>query len=92
MIEPLNEHYLIEVEKTDMEKSLEKHGINVDSKNLKSQNIGKIKQIHSHGKSQLNPGDTVIFKPYGNEEITIGDEEYLFVPEDNIIGRLIVKK
>lgn len=92
MIEPFNEHYLIEVERSDMEKSLEKHGVNIDPKGLKSNNIGRIKQVHTHhGKPLLNVGDTVVFKPYGNEEVKIGEEEYLFVPESNIVGRIVIK-
>lgn len=92
-IEPLNEHYLIEVEKPETIKSLEKHGIKIDKNSTPPGNIGKVIQVHSHnGSTVIHPGDTVVFKIYGNDEVNVGDKEYLFVPESNIIGRIIINK
>lgn len=35
---------------------------------------------------QLKPGDRVIFNKYGGTEIKFGDEDYLVMREDDILG------
>ena len=35
---------------------------------------------------QLKPGDRVIFSKYGGTEIKFGDEDYLVMREDDILG------
>ncbi|MGC8490382.1 MAG: co-chaperone GroES [Syntrophobacteraceae bacterium] len=35
---------------------------------------------------QLKPGDRVLFNKYGGTEIKFGDEEYLVMREDDILG------
>ena len=35
---------------------------------------------------QLKPGDRVIFNKYGGTEVKFGDEDYLVMREDDILG------
>jgi len=37
---------------------------------------------------QVKPGDRVIFNKYGGTEIKLGDEDYLVMREDDILGIL----
>lgn len=81
----LNNHYLIKPDMTDQEKNLKKLNVEIPDSVKRSGNIGIIKQTHFEEHPLLRSGMRVIFKPYGNQEVVLEGEDYLFVPLENII-------
>jgi len=47
---------------------------------------GKLLDDGSRGELQVKAGDRVLFSSYAGETISIGDEEYLLMQEDNILA------
>ena len=37
-------------------------------------------------KPRVKPGDRVVFSKYGYDEVTVGDQEYYILKEDNILA------
>jgi chaperonin GroES len=50
---------------------------------------GKINKDGTRQPLDVKPGDRVLFGKYGGSEVTIDDEEYLIMREDEILGIFI---
>jgi len=49
---------------------------------------GKKNKQGSYQSLSVKPNDKVLFSSYSATELTIGEEEYLIIPEEDIIGIL----
>ena len=47
---------------------------------------GKVKDDGSVAKLDVKKGDKVLFSKYGGTDVKVGDEEYLILREDDILG------
>jgi chaperonin GroES len=49
---------------------------------------GKVKEDGSHQPLDLKVGDLILFGKYSGTEVKVGDEDYLIMREDDILGVL----
>ena len=47
---------------------------------------GKVKEDGSHQPMDVKEGDTVLFGKYGGTDVKIGEEEYLILREEDVLG------
>ena len=47
---------------------------------------GKVKEDGSVAKLDVKKGDKILFSKYGGTDVKVGDEEYLILREDDILG------
>jgi chaperonin GroES len=49
---------------------------------------GKVKEDGSHQPLDLKVGDLILFGKYSGTEVKVGDEDYLIMREDDVLGVL----
>lgn len=80
MIKPLNNNILVEVEK--LSKITEGGLIQEEDQELER---GKVKSIGDEV-TKIKKGDTVLFRSYSLESITVGKKKFTFVKEDEVFA------
>lgn len=85
-VKPLGENVLIQPEKAQEKTAA---GIYLpDSANQERPQMGKVIAIGESEKIGVKPGQKVIFRRYGGEEVKIDGEEYLISPYKDILAVL----
>lgn len=90
-IKPLGDRVLVQPIE---EKEVKKGGIIIPDTAKEKPQEGKIVaagpgRLDEHGKRvplEVKKGDVVLYSKYGGTEITINDEKYLIMREDDILG------
>lgn len=94
-IEALNDNVIVSPDKSDIDQKMEKSGLTVpESKSTVK--TGKVIETgpgkYKDGEwidTGVRPGDSIIFHPYGFEEVEIEDKKYYIMQSSNIVARII---
>lgn len=90
-VKPLGDRVLVQPTE---EKEVKKGGIIIPDTAKEKPQEGKIVatgpgKLDEHGKRvalEVKKGDVVLYSKYGGTEITVNDEKYLIMREDDILG------
>ncbi len=89
-IRPLGENVLVQLEKPDQKTEA---GIYLPetAKEERSQ-FGRVVAIGDSEKIKVKPGEKVIFRLYGGEEVSVAEEKYLLTNTKDILAVVSEKK
>lgn len=89
-ISPLQNYYVIKAEPVSTKlDELRERGYKIPEGSEATSNVGVVVSAHYQNNKIAKAGDRVLFKPYGNEDATVGDETFLLVPEENLVALFI---
>ncbi|MBE3591557.1 MAG: co-chaperone GroES [Thermoanaerobacter sp.] len=86
-IQPINGHALIKLEKEPEEKKI--GGVIIPKTAEEKLNQGIIEALAAGATDELAVGDRVIYKEFSGTKIKHEGEEYLIIPVDDILAKLV---
>ncbi len=88
-LQPVNQNVLLDITEEKKEHTTASGLIIPDSAKEK-QSIAKVIGISSIENAEISVGDTVMFKEYSGTKTKFEEKEYLLIPYDDILAKIVV--
>jgi len=87
-LQPINQNVLLELsEDTAVQKTAS--GIIIPDSAKEKHEIAKVVAISNIEKTEIAPGDEVLYKPYSGTEIDFNGKKYLLLPYTEILSKVV---
>lgn len=85
MLKPLYKNVVLKKEEQEQKTA---SGIILSTETKELPSIGKVVAVGPECKANLKEGDRVVFKQYSGTKVTLDDEEYTVIDEEDILAAI----